>query len=91
MVLKWTVLGTGTKTKEIDMEILLSGIAGLALGFGLTYAYQYKKLKDMTEQFVDKSVVVKMLRDELRKASPKQRRYYKNKNGKKKTSGQNNG
>ena len=28
------------------MEILLSGIAGLALGFGLTYAYQYKKLKD---------------------------------------------
>ena len=75
------------------MEILLSGIAGLALGFGLTYAYQYKKLKDMTEQFVDKSVFVKMLRDELRKASPKpkQRRYYKNKNGKKKTSGQNNG
>ena len=74
------------------METVLTLLAGGAIGSAITYALHYRKMKDVTEQFIDKSVVTKMLREELRKATPHKpkRRYYKNTNGKKKTSKQSN-
>ncbi len=68
------------------MEIVLSILLGLTLGFIGSYFYMNRKLRNLESDFenfkFDKAFIVKCLRDELKKVQPKTKRRYYSKNGK---------